>query len=62
MYYASGKYTPYLYEIEGWTSTENPFRPVPRHTNFVTLSAEDIADPPDSRSVVRPGHRRGGGR
>ena len=55
MYYASGKYTPYLYEIEGWTSTENPFRPVPRHTNFVTLSAEDIADPPDEAVSLRGG-------
>ena len=55
MYYASGKYTPYIYEIEGWTASSNPFRPVPRHTNFVTLSSEDIADPPDEAVALRGG-------
>ena len=55
MYYASGKYTPYLYEIEGWTATANPFKDVPRHTHFVTLEAKDIADPPDEAVALRGG-------
>ena len=55
VYYASGKYTPYLYEIEGWTTKSNPFKDVPRHTKFVTLRPEDIADPPDEAIALRGG-------
>jgi len=55
MYYASGKYTPFVYEIEGWTEKENPFKVVARHTKVVTLAPRDIADPPDEAVALRGG-------
>ena len=55
VYYAAGKFTPFVYEIEGWTMTENPVRPVPRFKKTVQLEDKDIADPPEIALTLRGG-------
>jgi len=55
IYYMAGKFTPFVYEIENWTTTSNPVKSVPRHTKFVQLEDKDIVDPPEVALVLRGG-------
>ena len=53
VYYGSGKYTPFVYEIEGWDLAHNPLKPlvIAERTRTVELTAAKTADPP--REVLR---------
>ncbi len=55
IYYAAGKYTPYLYEFENWTLDRNPVKPVTGLPEKVTVSAAEIADPPELALALRGG-------
>ena len=55
IYYASGKYTPLLYELEGWSLRENPVKKLTSLPEKVTLKAGDIADPPELALSLRGG-------
>lgn len=55
MYYAGGKYTPFLYELEGWTLGGNPVRPLTTVPRTVRLRLADIADPPEFALALRGG-------
>ncbi len=48
IYYASGKYSPMLFEMEGWDVENNPVKPleVAAECRTVTLSAAKTATPP----------------
>jgi hypothetical protein len=55
IYYGSGKYTPFIYEIEGWDLKTNPFKPlqVAKKTCTITLTAAKTADPPREALRIR---------
>jgi hypothetical protein len=53
--YASGKYTPVLYEMENWSLTENPVTPLAVETRTVSLAASQIGDPPEMAISLRGG-------
>lgn len=55
IYYASGKYTPMFYAMRGWSLTENPVRALPLATSEVTVSAAQVADPPEIAVSLRGG-------
>ncbi|MDQ3812814.1 MAG: hypothetical protein M3347_02555, partial [Armatimonadota bacterium] len=55
IYFASGKYTPFLYEIEGWTLQGNPVRPLTTVQKSVTIAAAQIAAPPEIALSLRGG-------
>lgn len=55
IYFAMGKYTPLLYEAEGWTLEENPVRPLTSLSPTVKITAAQIADPPEIALSVRGG-------
>ena len=57
IYYGSGKYTPFVYEIEGWSLKSNPVRPldVAKKTRTVRLTASRTEDPPREALRVRKG-------
>lgn len=55
IYIALGKYTPMLYEAEGWSWTDNPVRSLPRVQPTVSIRASQIASPPEIALSVRGG-------
>src|SRR5207248_11117154 len=55
LYFAMGKYTPLLYEAEGWSLKENPVRPLATVQKSVSISAAQIASPPEIALSVRGG-------
>ena len=55
IYFAVGKYTPMLFEARGWSLTDNPVRPLNTVQKSVTLSAAQIASPPEIALSVRGG-------
>ncbi|MFA6290523.1 MAG: hypothetical protein WC637_02005, partial [Victivallales bacterium] len=44
-----------LYEVEGWTATENPVRPLPVAQSEVIINASQIASPSEYALTVRGG-------
>ena len=55
IYFAMGKYTPMIFEAEGWSLTENPARPLTTVQRTVTIAASQIASPPAVALSVRGG-------
>ena len=55
VYYAAGKYTPLLYEMEGWSLAQNPVKPLTTVQNEVTINAAQIASPPEQALALRGG-------
>jgi hypothetical protein len=55
IYYASGKYTPLLYEMAGWSLTENPVKMLTEVQKEVELSAARTAPPPEAALALRGG-------
>ena len=55
LYVAVGKYTPLLFEIEGWSSRDNPVRAIAQLPKTVTINAAQIASPSDAAIVLRGG-------
>jgi hypothetical protein len=55
IYVAMGKYTPTLFEVEGWSLRENPVRPLTTLSKSVTISAAQIATPPEIALSLRGG-------
>lgn len=55
IYYASGKFTPFLYEIEGWSLKENPVRPIAKIQKTVVLNAAAVGTPPEIALSLRGG-------
>jgi hypothetical protein len=55
IYFAMGKYTPMIFEAEGWSLTENPVRPLTSMQRTVKISASQIASPPEIALSVRGG-------
>ncbi len=58
IYYASGKYTPLLYELEGWSLTRSPVRRLELASPSLRLAASQIADPPELAVSLRGGAGR----
>ena len=55
IYAAMGKYTPLLYEMQGWSLTNNPVKPLTTLQKNVTISAVQIAAPPEIALSLRGG-------
>lgn len=55
IYYASGKYTPLLFEMDGWSLTNNPVKPLTTVQNKVSITAAQIANPPAIALSLRGG-------
>jgi hypothetical protein len=55
IYIALGKYTPMLYQAEGWSLTETPVRPLAGVQQTVRILASQIASPPEMALSVRGG-------
>lgn len=55
IYVAMGKYTPVLYEAQGWSLKDNPVHPLTELQKIVTISASQIASPPEIALSVRGG-------
>jgi hypothetical protein len=55
IYYGSGKYTPFLYEMEGWSLKENPVRPLTTVQPKVSINATQIASAPEIALTLRGG-------
>jgi hypothetical protein len=55
IYFAMGKYTPMLYEVEGWSLMENPVRPLATLPKTVSITAAQIASPPELALSLRGG-------
>ncbi len=55
IYFAMGKYTPMLYEAEGWSLTENPVRPLTTLPKTVSITAAQTASPPELALSLRGG-------
>ncbi len=55
IYAAMGKYTPLLFEMQGWSLTENPVKPLTTLQKSVTISAAQIASPPEIALSLRGG-------
>jgi hypothetical protein len=55
IYFAMGKYTPMLYEAEGWSLKDNPVKPLATVQKTVEISAAAIAKPPEIALSVRGG-------
>ncbi len=55
IYFALGKYTPLLYEAQGWSHKENPVKPLAMLQKRVTISASQIAAPPEIALSLRGG-------
>ncbi len=53
IYYASGKYTPFLYEMESWSLNYNPVESLKLLSKKVSISSAQIADPPEIALVLR---------
>jgi len=55
IYYGSGKYTPLLYEMEGWSLKENPVQRLTTVQKTVSITAAQIASPPEIALSLRGG-------
>ena len=55
IYFAMGKYTPTIFEAEGWSLRENPVRELDTVQRSVTISAAQIAQPPEIALTLRGG-------
>ncbi len=55
IYYASGKYTPFLYEIENWSLRDNPVKRLEDLPAVVKIDAMQIEDPPEMALALRGG-------
>ncbi|QDU25095.1 hypothetical protein ETAA8_01560 [Anatilimnocola aggregata] len=55
IYLGMGKYTPVLFEVEGWSLRENPVRPLTTVQRTVNISAAQIASPPEIALTLRGG-------
>lgn len=55
IYYASGKYTPLLFEMEDWSLQKNPVKPLTTVQGKVNISAAQIAAPPEIALSLRGG-------
>lgn len=55
IYLAMGKYTPLLYEVEGWSLQENPVRRIEKVQGSVSIAASQIASPPEIALSLRGG-------
>ena len=55
IYYGMGKYTPLIYEAQGWSLKQNPVRPVTGLSAEVVLNASQIATPPEIALTLRGG-------
>lgn len=55
IYAAMGKYTPLLYEMQGWGLKENPVKNLTTLQKRVTISASQIAAPPEIALSLRGG-------
>ncbi|MGI6494921.1 MAG: hypothetical protein ACOX5G_02320 [Kiritimatiellia bacterium] len=58
IYYAGGKYTPVLYELENWSLSENPVRTLEAgdfEAAEITLAPSQVADPPEFALNFRGG-------
>ena len=55
IYFAMGKYTPMLFEAEGWSLKDNPVRPLLTVQQTVTIAAAQIAPPPEIALSARGG-------
>lgn len=55
IYVAMGKYTPLLFDVDGWSLKENPARPLTTVQPTVSISAAQIATPPEIALSLRGG-------
>ena len=55
IYFGMGKYTPMLFEAQGWSLTENPVHALTTVQKSVTISAAQIAGPPEIALSLRGG-------
>lgn len=55
IYYASGKYTPLLYEMENWSLKQNPVQRLKIPSPMIRIAASQIADPPEIAISLRGG-------
>lgn len=55
IYLGMGKYTPTLFEAEGWSAKENPVRAITTLPARVVISAAQIARPPEIALTLRGG-------
>jgi hypothetical protein len=55
IYYASGKYTPLLYEMEQWSLKGNPVQRLTSLPAKVSISAAQVAQPPEVALSLRGG-------
>jgi hypothetical protein len=55
IYFAVGKYTPMIYEAEGWSLKDNPVTKLTTIQKTVTIAASQIASPPDIVLSIRGG-------
>lgn len=55
IYVAMGKYTPLVYDVEGWSLADNPVRPIKDVQPMVTIAASQIASPPEIALSLRGG-------
>jgi hypothetical protein len=55
IYYASGKYTAFLYEIQNWSLKQNPVQKLTDLPKEISISASQIADPPEIAITLRGG-------
>ncbi len=55
IYLAMGKYSPLLFEAEGWSLTENPVRPLTTLPKEVSITAAQTASPPELALSLRGG-------
>jgi len=55
IYVALGKFTPLLFEAEGWSLRENPARPITTLPKSVMLTAAETATPPEIALSLRGG-------
>ncbi|HYG77350.1 MAG TPA: hypothetical protein VEK08_20255 [Planctomycetota bacterium] len=53
--FALGKYTPILFEAQGWSLTENPVRAIKTLPPSVSISASEISSAPEMALVLRGG-------
>ena len=55
IYFAMGKYTPMLYEAQGWSLRDNPVHPLKTLQKTVDIAASQISTPPEIALAVRGG-------
>ena len=55
IYICMGKFTPTLFEVEGWSLKENPVKPLKSLPNRVSLLSSQIAAPPEIALTIRGG-------